>query len=348
MPIFVHITDVQRFKECRRKWDYASPLKRNLVPTERYAPYYFGTLVHYVLEQVAKGYPFSRALHSFFEINEGKVPMGPVDAGYADFELAKGIFRHYVMWQKTLVQGALADEDFEHISPEHSFTYPLYKSKQQVYLKGKFDGIVKHKATGKYFLWEIKTTRSVTERMKQLDLEQQTDAYLIAAQYVLQKQLGIDAPVEGMVYTLIRKKVPTAPAVLKNGQLSQAKQDVTPYWYAAAAKQQHPDLTPSELGSIYGPILSQLQAEHTPYFARHIVQRTPRHLTRSLRDLIAVTKDMLSKRTALYPNPTPSCNFCLYRDPCVLMQAGTTHTAEALLKANYKFNSDFEGESLDG
>lgn len=345
---YIHITDVQRFKRCRRLWGYASPLKSNLVPTERYAPYYFGTLVHYVLEQVAKGYSFPVALDSFFVQNEGKVPASPLDTGYSDYQLAKGIFRHYLMWQKTLFITLNRDEDYEHISPEHSFTYLLHgNAYRRIYLKGKFDGIVRHKGTGKYYLWEIKTTRSVTERLKQLDLEQQTDAYLIAAQHVL-NSLGIYEPVEGMIYTLIRKKVPPDPKVLKDGTLSQAKLDTTPYWYAMQVKQQHPDYSTEQLSSIYGPALSQLQAEHTPYFERLTVTRSVQQLVQSQRDLIAVAQDMVSPRTMLYPNPDDRCNYCLFRDPCVLQQQGLKRKAEALLQSNFKLNNDYEGEQLDG
>lgn len=51
----IHTSDRGTFKFCRRKWNWSSPSQRNLVPklevSSVYMPFWFGTGIHYALEQ---------------------------------------------------------------------------------------------------------------------------------------------------------------------------------------------------------------------------------------------------------------------------------------------------------
>ena len=46
----IHTSDRSAFKFCRRRWDWSSPMRRNLVPKTVQFPLWFGTGFHYALE----------------------------------------------------------------------------------------------------------------------------------------------------------------------------------------------------------------------------------------------------------------------------------------------------------
>ena len=95
MTIQIHTTDRTLFKQCRRKWNYASPLRMNLEPKDVFSSYFwFGTLFHYALERY----------HGY-----GENPMTAFETYYNCFDpniltmdcealatMAPGIFNHYI------------------------------------------------------------------------------------------------------------------------------------------------------------------------------------------------------------------------------------------------------------
>lgn len=335
----IHISDIMRFKRCRREWNWSSHLRRNLEPRDKYAPLWIGTLVHHGLEQWYRSQLMPEESIPHFAADQ----IGPT-RDLTDKEDEHAIFAinlvdNYIKWQRT-DRTWLADKNFDFIAPEQDFKVLLWAtSRARVWLAGRFDGIVRRRDNGMLYLWEIKTTRSIMEREKQLDFDEQTSAYLYAA-----RKLGYD--VQGVIYTLIRKKLPESPRVLKNGFLSADKAiDTTMIHYWQCVKDQHADLwnRSSEDRTIvidtYREILDHLGSQPNKFFKRVTVNRSQREIKHSADEIVAVAREMLSKQTPIYMTATAGCNWCLFRTPCAAYNRGQDY--EAILERDYRPHQKF-------
>lgn len=330
----IHITDVQRFKRCRREWDWASALRRNLEPRDKYAPLWIGTLVHHGLEQWYRSQITpERSLLDFERVHLTHEQL--YDAKNREScDLALNLVYNYIKWQRT-DRTWLADKNFDFIAPEQDFKVLLWQtSRARVWLAGRFDGIVRRKDNGLLYLWEIKTTRSIMEREKQLDFDEQTSAYLYAA-----RKLGYD--VQGVIYTLIRKKLPESPRILAKGTLSTTTAiDTTPEHYLQCIKDHHGADVPRDfIIRFYDSILDHLGAQPNKFFKRCVINRSQREIEHSAREIVAVAREMLSKQTAIYMTATAGCNWCLFRNPCAAYNRGQDY--EAILARDYQPNQKF-------
>lgn len=334
----IHISDVARFKQCRRAWSYASPLRRNLEPKEKYAPFFVGSLVHHALEmhyrkQQAPSFSVAEYAHEHCTLAEMSEPNIQ-----NQLTLACGLVDHYLLWQR-YDKTWLADSAFTFVAPEQPFRTLLYRTgEKKVWLAGTFDGVVKHDATGKLYLWEIKTTRSLVEREKQLALDEQTNAYAWAASRVL------DQEISGVIYTLIRKKIPDEPKENKNGLLEQkASADTTAEWYLQQVKNYHKDIAKEAISKYirdnYSDYLQTLLQQPNKFFKRVIVQRSQTELDIAIEELKDVAGDMTNPRIKPYATGGYHCNYCLFRQPCLAYNAGTQYLQ--ILADNYQQNKRF-------
>lgn len=346
----IHISDVLAFKRCRRYWDFTSLLRMNLTPLGTYVPFFVGSAVHYCLEQHYKyGTAPTDSLAAFLTEYAAKVGSEAIardmEAIGTSLILVEGVLAHYLEWA-TADKSDFADNALEWVSTEQAFKSPIRTAggrvSKRMYLAGRFDGVVRHKRDNQLYLWEIKTTRSVTERLKMLPHEEQANAYANAAQELLGE------PIAGIIYTIIRKKVPESPAELKKGGLSRDKSiDTTAERYLAAVRAHHGEQATREfIKTQYGEILQQLLDQPNKFFARVVIRRTQAELRRANDDLRAVATDMIN-RPYIYPHGGPHCTWCNFREPCIAMNNGDFDTAKALLVANYQRNTYHERRADD-
>lgn len=331
----IHISDVRTFKSCRRKWNWASPLRENLEKRIPYAPFFTGRAIHHCLEFYHRdGVRLDDSLKEFLE-NERETmeKVGRLwpqeEATFAEqIVLIAGMLEHYWQWT-TKEKGRFSDENLEVISMETEFKVPLYnpygKKSNKVILAGRFDGLVRKKDDGSYWLWEVKTCRSIKEFVRTLDNDEQAGAYMIAAQEVY------NVPVTGVLYNLMRKKVPTRPAVRRNdGMLSQNKQiDTTAFAYVDAALKHHADDFDDKkslnkfVRSYYGNFIQTLLERGNEFFARIPIYRSATELRNLRSDLWTVALEMTRQSTPIYPSPGwNNCNFCHFKPPCLMLNSG--------------------------
>lgn len=340
----IHVSDVLAFKRCRRAWNWSSLLRENLTPKRVYAPFFTGRLIHYALEKRYKyGWVVDQGAQQFMEVYHKENPdLDDSDRELMDreFELAIGILSHYVLWQAH-DNSITSDQNFEFIQLESLFKVPLRTPKGKPSAKmlsaGRFDGIVKRLDNGKLYLWENKTTRSISERLKMLELEEQTDTYLLAAQELL----GV--PVAGTVYTLIRKKLPERPTLLQNGTLSLNKSIDTSAEYLAWFLREFFQIRDEDFAlrqrvkQEYGALINAVALQPNKFFQRVIIHRSQTELKNASTDRYRAAEEMISPRTPIYPHFGPHCNYCLYREPCIMMQQGLDPTR--YLEQNYVQNT---------
>lgn len=345
-PFEIHISDVLAFKSCRRKWDYASLLRRNLTPLGVYAPFFTGRVIHGALDRLyrfgvnpvdevpalvhAETFKLRTEYPTIYTANE------PTINEQAEF--CKALLAHYLQWRQSY-KGPFNDYDLDFINVEQSFNVPMRTSRgflaRRLRLAGKFDGVVRYKKDDQLYLWEVKTTKSINNRIKQLDLEEQPDAYALAAQEILGQ------PIAGIIYTLIRKATPETPQELKRGGLSQNKQiDTTFAHYLAAIRAYHGHNATNEfIQDTYGPFLQHLLDNGNPFFERVMIRRTPAQLRTARNELYAVALEMTQPRVAIYKTGDVHCNWCIFREACIARQQGNIEYSEQLLKENYTQNT---------
>lgn len=352
----IHNSDVLQYKKCRRAWNWSSPLRGNLAPRAFYEPFFLGTAVHYGLDQFYK-YGTGPVTSMADSLQEYVARVGD-DAYRANaaniaesVNLAIGILDHYIAWSRADAS-RYADRNLDIIAGEQRFNVHIRTPKgRRIYsrvpglgnltlpvpLVGRIDMIVRAKYDGRLYLVEHKTCRSIREREAQLPYEEQPNNYANAATHLLSE------PIAGIIYNLIRKKLPVVPQALKStGKLSKDKSiDTTAEVYIAEARRLHgADATRDFLRAEYGDMIQHLlDTKGDQFFKRVVIRRTAEELQRANVMLVETAREMLNPRTPIYPHGGYHCTWCLFREPCLARNSGDEDQVAHILATNYTPNN---------
>jgi hypothetical protein len=258
-------------------------------------------------------------------------------------ELGLGMLLHYVLWAER------RDERYEFIATEEKFKLPMpmpstkdysdkhYDKSGMLSYAGRFDGVVMDRETGKHYLLEFKTTRSM-HNMKWTYRGIQGTAYIWAARQI------VGEPIEGIMYRVLRKKLPAEPKPLVNGGFSQAKSQKTSFEYfkycldRMAAKD--PDTEPTELYRENEKILRYLHGSGNEFFDQTILDRTPQQIESTMRLLYNIGRQMADRDVPIFPQPGFHCSWCAFETPCTLREHGGDY--RGLLEVEYAKRSYWE------
>lgn len=328
MSYEIHISDVRQFKTCRRRWNWSSPLRRRLEPAIPYMPFFTGRAVHHALEMYySDGIPLLQSLDHFLQ-NE-RQHMGALwpqeeEKIQEQIDLLVGMIQHYGLWIESEAQlpSKWADSNLDFIALETEFSVPIRtpsgRASPRVFLAGRMDGVVRLKDDGSVWLWEVKTSVSIQGLKDSLANDPQAGAYILAARELF------DVEPRGVLYNIMRKKIPTKPEILKSGLLTRRKNiDTTADAYLEAVREHHPDWTRETIYQNYFEILQHLLDKGNTFFARYPVSRYDEELDQLQRDLHTVSLEMVHPWTPIYPNESwINCNKCPFRTPCLAMNSG--------------------------
>jgi hypothetical protein len=115
--------------------------------------------------------------------------------------------------------------------------------------------------------------------------------------------------VRGAIYNMIRKKLPTVPKLLKNGELSRAVNISTDRrTYSQAVIDNNLNMED------YEEYISTLPEGE--FFKQEWLTRSPRFVQTFEESLTGEVREMLSTKTSLYPNFHKECSFCDYKSLC--------------------------------
>lgn len=334
----IHISDIRNFRACRRKWDWSSALRQNLEPSVPYAPFFVGRAIHYCLEWYY-GPEHRNIWESLeqFEANETKIAgnlwQSEQEKWDESIELIEELLQHYMLWVQVDTM-PYRDDTLEFIDLEIPFNVPLYNPEtgaedKEVRLEGRFDGLVFHKPTQTYWIWECKTARSITELAKSLENDEQAGAYIYAAQMLR------NIPITGVLYNILRKRAPSHPRILDSGYVSKAKGDFTMFSYVADVRRAHPDWDWQMIQEHYGSVFYEYSIQDNGFFARFPIKRSQEEITNLMANLYWTAKEMVDPNLRVYPAPTfIQCNFCPFRAPCLAKNRNGNY--EELLRAEYQ------------
>lgn len=370
-PIVVHISDVIGYKSCRRRHAWSSRHKGNLEPRRPYAPFFTGSAVHYVVEELrSEGTAPLTSLAVYLRQQlttlRAEKPMWLVErpAIRNQVKLIRDMIEQYVTWSKAN-RGPFADSNLEALAHECTFGPPSDVTSGEnergrekdfpgvllkvdgkvlwppVMLAGKFDGVERVKAgqlAGSVWLSEYKTCRGIEERAALLQHDEQATAYVYAAGEILGE------PVAGIIYTLMRKKAPASPDVLKSGHLSANKNiDTTVAHFRKCIRRHYgPQATEAFIQKQFGEVLANLAAFGKPFVARVAIERTAKQMELFVRELHATVLEMNNPDTPMYANRTWACPGCMFRQPCLARDMGQEDRVEMLLNAEFRPREVFD------
>ena len=321
-------TERQEFKECRRRWDFASLSRQGLEPNRPAVALWFGTGIHHALELWYSG-------------QETDIAKAWLD--WYDTELARLEESQTVLWDEQkkaleetrdlgqkMLEGYEIWASVEDYKPQFGFKKVLYTEREfavyvpdehgqayrftdgngqewEIWLVGRLDMVVED-FDGRVWVLDHKTSK---DRLDEdiLILDDQMTMYLWAAQQILQH------PIEGCYYNVLRKKLPVVPQVLASGKgLSKAKSIDTTYEVYLQAIEDN-GFDPAD----YEEILGILANKRTAFFERVKVHRNSHEIAMAGRMLLLEGIDMLNQ-PYIYPNPTRDCKWkCDYKDLCLAM-----------------------------
>lgn len=355
LPI-IRTSERRDFKRCPQRWWWA--WREGLRPkTESFGPLWFGTGIHLALEKhyvlgtergedpiktwreyVGTQVDWIKTIVEQGETREDTITQW-VEAGELGEAMLKGYLEEYGL-----------DEDWEVLAVELPFQVSIPKPGTKTALvvyAGTFDLVARQISTGKVFLWDHKTAKSIT--LGHLPLDDQAGAYWALATHVLRKQgiLGPKERIHGILYNFLMKSLPDDRPRNADGKVcNQPKKE----HYVEALREQYLDMGLDVDAEIPGlgktlekASLAQLKAvaeeefklevfgevsakQPAKRFHREMVLRTTREMKSQVQRIGSEAAVMEMYRDGTLPlikNPTKDCQWdCTYRELCGLHENG--------------------------
>jgi hypothetical protein len=329
----IRTSDRANFKQCRRKWGWSSHLKMNLGPIHLAGPLWFGSAVHYALEDFHGYNRFGSAERAFkaYCIATAKNYVRDLPSDYLElYALGKALMHYYenywlkykpmdqTYWEDGVPQVEVNFEipipiDCSDIVYNHAKNLDI----DTILYRGTIDKVAIDE-NGELWCGEYKTAKVVAVQHYKTD--PQISAYMWAMAQIYQR------PVAGILYHQFIKRLPEPPRILSSGKVSTAKNLTTSY-----------PLYRERLIDLYGSVETAPNAnieylwtlasaeneDRDKYIQRDKIHRTTQQVA-SQRDLIILElEDMLNPDLPLYPNPTRDCSrMCSFESPCVSIDDG--------------------------
>jgi PD-(D/E)XK nuclease superfamily len=336
----VRVTEVSKFKECRRAW-YLSEI-RGLVPKAPQDYLWFGDKMHIGLQELAATNDVEKAIKAFVDASNASIP--GLEEGYGGFwaEMMPMFQEMVVMGKAMLHNYAIFNKQTGMVLKttmlEERLFVPIRTASGRSALKGmpqltaRLDRMVVDEKDGREYIIDYKNSTHQWTEGRGLELDEQTTGY----HYEFWRVRGY-LPA-GMIYDTLLKRVPNEPKVLKNGKLSVDKDQGTTYeLYMEAIKQR------GENPVDYAEMLQLLREQGwSKFFKREVTHRNMAQMRSYETNLYDTFQDMRAvaqNPRKAYPNPSPMrCPRCPFRDVCLAMNDGSD--AEDLIKARFTVSEE--------
>lgn len=368
----IHTSDRIQFKKCRRRWNWNSPSRENLVPKRARSgvifPLWFGTGVHAAIEWYYQNrdysddgiYPqeyfedwYNEETSNLLELNTDWY-MQNEEEFINHFELGMGMLTNYVTF-------AREHDNFEVIKTEYDFAVPVGHPENPLHMydtrsgkmlpvmyKGRQDLIIRELEHGTYGIMDHKTATAIGEDyFEKLDMDEQCTSYLWAARFdnELLELTGGKYP-QFVYYNTLRKVAPAPPTVTYPDSpqpklsIARATESTTFDQWNKALDDMQLRGTPWHLGERvqdYEKYLKEVGWDQ--FFVRKHVARNEHEILNIAMQIELEAKDMLDL-PSIYPNPSSDwyCMKCPFRAPCLATNDGSD--VDYMLEENYEPNTD--------
>lgn len=321
-PAFIRTSERALFRRCRRLWAWQSPNRFNLTPADSPDYFWFGTGVHYALEDFhgynRYGSP-DRAFKAYVIATEAARKAPPT---VRELEiLGIGLMQYYSQYW---LKNRHALQTYWHNGePQCEVNFHIElpvktHDGRAIYYRGTIDRV----AIDEYDrLWVVEYKTAKAFRIHHFDTDNQITSYCWAASALY------DLPVAGVVYMQFKKDLPEMPRILASGRVStDKKQNTTAKQYRQALLDIYGDISRAPPDNV--ALLNSLVAEETEdadrYIRRDYLERSPAQIQSEGTKILLEVEDIFNPNIALYPNPTGDCGWqCALQSVCVAMDDGS-------------------------
>lgn len=318
----IHTSDLIAWRRCRRKAYFSSYVWKNLDGLETSPYLWFGSGIHYALEDFHGYKVWSHPVEAFNRF----VKCWPEEKRPVDWEelvgLGKGMLEYYIdYWlpgREFFPTWVHDGEPQVEVNFEIPFYHPNETGEIIAIYEGSLDGLVTD-SEERLWVQEYKTAASFDT--SKLPLDFQATAYTWAASQIYERDF------EGILYTQMHKSYPKSPLELKTGGLSKNKQQRTTYRrYKQALLDYYNNADEVPWGN-YQEYLDYLKEEESPdgdkFIRRDFVYRNGEELRQFEINAGHQILEMLNS-PFFYPNPTKDCSWeCNFRSVCMAMNDGS-------------------------
>lgn len=331
----IRTSDRIAFKGCRRRWGWSSHLRHNLGPRVGIGPLWFGTGIHFALEDFHGynrfGHPktaFEAFVAASTRHNKAKLPEDWEEL----LELGRGMMDYYIIWlqQRPLaLWKTLWIDGVPQVEVNFRFRIPgdwSHFGYDEVYYSGTIDRVC---VDPDNMLWPLDYKSAKAIEIMHFMTDPQINAYMWAIPYLYDPE---KYNVGGFLYAQFKKAIPNPGRILQNGQVSTAQnQGTTWYMYRQTLIDVYGAVERSADGhQQYLKQLLMFEDENKDAFIQFDkVQRNPRQGQSEGLKILMEVEDMLNPNLPLYPNPTRFCQntmrpefSCPFLSPCVSMDDG--------------------------
>jgi hypothetical protein len=338
--IIIRTSDSISFKKCRRSWSWSSHLKGNLGPNNLASPLWFGSAIHYALEDFHGYHHFDSAADAFraYCIATSKQHLRDLpDDAHELLDMGTKMMDYYeTMWlpirkmdetywevQEDGTRIPQVEVNFEIEVPLDN--NPLLASYVDalgadcVLYRGTIDRVAIDEY-GRIWVVEYKTAK-VAEHMH-YQTDPQVTRYVWAAKYMYP-----DHEIAGVVYHQFIKKVPEPPRILSSGQVSTASNLTTsvPLYERALERMfGQVGLSPKSNREFLTTLRIKEDENNDKFIQRTYIERNNSMVEAEAQKILLELEDMLNPDLPLYPNPTRDCSrMCSFLAACVSFDDGS-------------------------
>lgn len=328
----IRTSDRIQFRNCRRRWGWQSHLRGNLGPKETASPLWFGSGIHYALEDFHStniyGHP-ARAFEAYVEATRANQKVSELPADWDDLRiLGHGMMFYYgTYWLKNreplktfIYEGQPQVEVNAHVVIPRDEQPQIVKDNwDQVIYSVTLDRVVEDD-DGLLWIVEYKTAKRIVTAHFATD--PQVSAYCWIG------QLLYGRPIAGVIYVQFRKQLPDLPRILANGEISTNKQMATTHglYRAQVVRLCGPDYKkwPGKYVDHVNWLAQQESPVHDNFIRRDRIERNEHFTQAEGTKVLLELEEMLNPNIALYPNPTRfQCSFCSFQNACINLDDGS-------------------------
>jgi len=298
----ISYSQMKTWKRCRQKWHYR--YVEGLRPIERIPKIDLGEYGHALLQAYYKGEDLEQASQEYWQHKTKDMFFEQVEEFKETREMAEKLVQRYIdryeQEDNFAIYGVEEKVDANIPTPKGTRSHKRFNAVLDLIVEDDMGRIwlVDHKFTG----------RDLESYEEMLVLDEQANGYL----WALCSLLG--GPVNGIMFNLIRTKLPTKPRLLKNGTLSKDKSiDTDVQTYLETIKEHN--LNPDD----YQDILEVVKERERPFFKRHRVERTPEEIKEIGKELYLSAQDIRQARGHIFRNATHDCSWdCEFKELCIM------------------------------
>lgn len=342
--IVIRTSDRMTFKRCRRLWGWTSHLRMGLRMKEEADYFWFGSGIHYSLEEFHGANVYRHPGKAFLAYVEATRKQGNAPSNWEEHvSLGLGIMSYYAdYWLKTR-------------DPLETF---YVKGKPQLEINGYIDLGVKHKGKrvvygftldrmivdehGQLFVGEYKTAKAF--RLYHYDTDEQCTAYCWCASRLYEREIS------GVYYYQFKKQVPGLPRILTSGSVSAAaNQSTTSALYRKQLIDIYGDLKiipAANLKCLNNMVLEETE-DQDKFIRRERIERNPEQVQTFEERVHMELEDLLNEDLPLYPNQTKDCSWsCPLQIPCIALESKLDYEPTLASYANHPSPQDFSWRKL--